>query len=132
MSFIDAIKSGFKNYVNFQGRATRSEYWWWALFEILLMFIPAFLIGLGGGGSDSLATIGGLLYIVIGLGLLLPSLSVYIRRLHDTDHSGWWILLGFIPVIGGIVLLVWTIMKGTNGPNKYGPDPLAPSVASVF
>ncbi|MGN6424154.1 MAG: DUF805 domain-containing protein [Asticcacaulis sp.] len=131
MSFVEAIKSGFKNYVNFQGRATRSEYWWWVLFEILLTCVPGALIGLG-GESDALASIGGLLYIVIGLGLLLPSLSVYIRRLHDTDHSGWWLLLGFIPLIGGIVLLVWTIMKGTSGPNKYGPDPLAPSVASVF
>jgi uncharacterized membrane protein YhaH (DUF805 family) len=131
MSFVEAIQSGFKNYVNFQGRATRSEYWWWVLFEVLLFFVPGILIGLG-GQSDALASIGGLLYMVIGLGLILPGLALYVRRLHDTDHSGWWILLGFIPLIGGLILLVWTIMKGTSGPNKYGPDPLAPSVASVF
>jgi len=131
MTFIGAIRSGFKNYVNFQGRASRSAYWWWALFQFIVEAATVLLAHLL-AGANAMAGAGGLLIGVVALGLFLPSLGLYVRRLHDTNHSGWWIFLGCVPLVGGIVLLIWTILKGTAGPNKYGPDPLAPDVTTVF
>ena len=64
--------------------------------------------------------------------MLLPSIAVAVRRLHDTDRSGWWILLGFIPIIGGIVLLVFYVLEGTQGPNRFGPDPKAAAAAPAY
>ena len=61
---------------------------------------------------------------IAALALFLPGLAVSIRRLHDRDKSGWWVLLAFIPLIGAIILLIWFIMRGTQGPNRFGPDPL--------
>jgi uncharacterized membrane protein YhaH (DUF805 family) len=118
MSFTQAIASGFQNYVNFSGRAARSEFWFWTLFAVLVSIVTglidfALFRSLDFSPLQSLA----------GLGLFLPGLAVSIRRLHDLDRTGWWILL-VITVIGAIVLLVWDCMKGTTGPNRFGPDPL--------
>ncbi len=128
MTFPEAVKSAFKNYAKFDGRATRSEYWWFALFQILLLLIPIILIA---SGNDSIAGIGGLLYLVIGLGTLLPGLGLLFRRLHDTDRSAWWILIVLVP-FGSIILLVFTCLESTKGPNKYGPPSGATSVADTF
>ena len=122
MGFIDAIKSGFANYVNFSGRASRSEYWWFHLFYLLcliLSFIPA------GFSPEPGFVISFVLLalILIYLGLLIPSISVGVRRLHDQDMSGLWYLLIFVPA-GGLVLFVLFIIKGTEGDNRFGPDPL--------
>ncbi|WP_140984094.1 DUF805 domain-containing protein [Asticcacaulis tiandongensis] len=130
MTFVEAIKSAFNNYVNFKGRATRSEYWWFMLFQILVLAIPYLL--LIGEASRGQAGIGTALYWLIALGLFLPGLGLSFRRLHDTNRSAWWLLIGLIPLIGGILLLVWTILKGTDGPNKYGEDKLRPDVVSTF
>jgi uncharacterized membrane protein YhaH (DUF805 family) len=97
MTFTQAIASGFQNYVNFNGRAARSEFWYWFLFTVLVSIAA----GLGDG-----------------------VLAVSIRRLHDLDRSGWWYLLIFIPLIGLIVLLVWYCTRGTVGSNRFGPDPV--------
>lgn len=114
MNFVDAIKSGFGNYVGFSGRAARSEFWYWTLFsfiaDIVAGIIDAFV------GLDFVG-------LVVSLALLLPSIAVAIRRLHDLDRTGWWFLLVFTG-IGAIVLLVWDCMKGTTGPNRFGTDPL--------
>lgn len=128
MTFPEAVKSGFKNYAKFDGRASRSEYWWFTLFQFLALLVPAALMM----GDGIIAGIGGLLYFVATLGLLLPSLGLLFRRLHDTDRSAWWILISFVPVIGGIVLLVFTVLDGTAGPNKFGHRPGARSVADTF
>jgi uncharacterized membrane protein YhaH (DUF805 family) len=114
MNFGEAIASGFSNYVNFSGRAARSEYWFWTLFVVLVSIVCNII--------DMVAT-AGILGIIVGLGLFLPGLAVSIRRLHDLDRTGWWVLIAFTG-IGIILLIVWACMKGTDGPNQYGPDPL--------
>jgi uncharacterized membrane protein YhaH (DUF805 family) len=118
MNFTQAIASGFQNYVNFSGRAPRSEYWFWTLFVVLLS-IAAGLIDLALFRSFDFSP----LQSLVGLGLFIPGLAVSIRRLHDLDRTGWWFLLVFT-IIGAIVLLVWNCMRGTIGPNRFGPDPL--------
>lgn len=121
MDFIAAIKNGFRNYASASGRAARSEFWYWVLFSILVT---------GAGAIVDLAIFGdtdtGLFSPLISLALLLPDVAVAIRRMHDLDRSGWWLLIYFTG-IAAIVLLVWDCMKGTIGPNRFGLDPLAPN-----
>jgi uncharacterized membrane protein YhaH (DUF805 family) len=117
MTFTQAIKSGFSNYVNFTGRAARSEFWYWVLF--------AFLVGIAADVVDYVVGSGsGLVSELWGLATFLPNLAVGARRLHDTDRSGFWQLL-LLTVVGVFVLIVFWCFKGTPGSNKYGPDPLA-------
>jgi uncharacterized membrane protein YhaH (DUF805 family) len=119
MNFGQAIASGFKKYVDFTGRAARSEFWFWTLFAVLASIV---------GGIIDLVLFPGAItspvQSIIGLVLLLPGIAVSIRRLHDLDRTGWWFLLAFT-IIGMIVLIVWYCMRGTPGPNRFGPDPLA-------
>jgi len=121
MGFGEAISSGFSNYVGFSGRAARSEYWFWTLF-LFLVYIVAEIIDVALISAGSGIAVVTLLAI---LALALPSIAVTVRRLHDLDRSGWWILLGFIPLVGGIILLIWYCSKGSDGSNQYGADPLA-------
>jgi len=121
MSFPDAVRSGLQNYVNFSGRARRSEYWWFVLFYVIVLVVARIL--------DSVIGISPLLYTVAALGLLLPSLGLAVRRLHDTNRSGWWILLGLIPIVGSIILIVFMVGEGTPGDNQYGPSPTAAPAA---
>lgn len=129
MTFTQSIKSVFSKYATFTGRASRSEFWYFTLFNIItstLLFLLGIAIGAATGGSDGVPgglIVGYILYIIYGLGVLIPSLAVTVRRLHDTNNSGWLILLGLIPCVGGIVLLVFMILQGTNGENKYGDIP---------
>jgi len=116
MNFGQAISSGFSNYVNFNGRACRSEFWYWGLFAVL--------IGIAAQIVDAVIGVPAT-YILASLGLFLPGLTVSVRRLHDVDRSGWWLLLAFT-IIGDFVLLYWDCIKGTDGPNRFGPDSLAP------
>jgi uncharacterized membrane protein YhaH (DUF805 family) len=116
MNFSQAITSGFSNYVNFSSRAIRSEYWYWVLFIILAEIVTSIIdFALGFQLTTG----------IFGLATFLPSLAIAIRRLHDLDRSGWWILLVLIPLIGAIVLIVWYCSKGTEGSNRFGPDRLA-------
>ena len=116
MRFAQAISAGFSNYVNFSGRACRSEYWYWILFIVIADIVTGII--------DAALGIQ-LVTSIFGLVTLLPSLAIAIRRLHDLDRTGWWVLLGLIPLIGWIILLIWYVTKGTDGPNRFGPDPLA-------
>ena len=116
MSFGEAISSGFSHYVVFRGRASRSAFWYWVLFVVILSIIAALI--------DNMIIGMPIIGPIVSLGLLLPGLSVSIRRLHDIDRPGWWILIGLVPLVGAILLLVWYCSKGTTGPNTYGPDPL--------
>ena len=103
-----------RKYAEFNGRARRSEYWWFVLINVLvsmaIMLLDMFM-GLG------------FLSFVYALAVLLPSLAVAVRRLHDTGRSGWWILVGFVPLIGAIVLLVFLFQDSEPGTNQYGPNP---------
>jgi uncharacterized membrane protein YhaH (DUF805 family) len=118
MNFTEAIKSGFQNYVNFSGRAARSEYWYWTLFSIL-MAIGSALIDFALFPRLEMSPIN----TIVELALLLPGLAVSVRRLHDLDRTGWWLLI-ILTGIGAIVLLVWFCMRGTMGSNRFGPDSL--------
>ena len=109
LTFSESIKTCLSKYIDFNGRASRSEYWWFVLLGFGLSFIPV---------------IGWILRLVI----LLPSLAVQVRRLHDMDRSAWWLLLLVPPItiIGVIILLIMSIFPGTPGPNRYGPDTMLP------
>jgi uncharacterized membrane protein YhaH (DUF805 family) len=98
------------------------EYWYFVLFNILVSIVLAGIDGLLFGTLDSGMGVG-LLSGIYGLAILIPSLAVSVRRLHDIDRSGWWILIALVPLIGTIVLLVFALLEGTAGPNRYGPNP---------
>src|ERR687898_3320915 len=110
-----------KKYAVFGGRSRRKEYWYFVLFNIIVA------IGLGVIdvvlGTFSYSSNIGLLSGIYSLAILIPSLAVTVRRLHDIDRTGWWILINLIPLIGAIVLLVFALTPGTPGSNRYGPDP---------
>ena len=120
MNFVEAVKSGFSNYVNFSGRAIRSEYWYWTLFAavvaIVFGVIDEWLYPGDQMGAFSVVD------IIVSLALILPGIAVSVRRLHDIDRTGWWLLLGFT-IIGALVLLYWACVRGTAGPNRFGPEP---------
>jgi uncharacterized membrane protein YhaH (DUF805 family) len=102
VNFQTAIRSGFQNYTNFKGRASRAEYWWWALFTVILSILLSSI-------SDSLGNLGSLV-------TLLPSIAVAIRRVHDVDRAGWFIL---VPIYN----LVLVLRRGDSGENRFGPPP---------
>lgn len=108
MNFVDAIKSGFSNYVGFSGRAPRSAYWYWVLFVVLASIVLSVI-------SEDLASI-------FSLAVLLPGIAVGARRLHDIGKTGWWQLLGLIPLLGWAVLIYWAVQP-SEGDNSYGPAP---------
>jgi uncharacterized membrane protein YhaH (DUF805 family) len=123
VSFTTAVRSVLSYYVGFEGRARRAEYWWFALFSALVGIAASILdLALGTDFDGSFAS-SGLVSLIANLALLLPSLAVAMRRLHDTDRSGWWILIGLIPLIGVIVLLVFFVQDGTPGQNRFVPSP---------
>ncbi|MBL9175504.1 MAG: DUF805 domain-containing protein [Verrucomicrobiales bacterium] len=115
--------SVWKQYATFSGRARRREYWMFTLFNfiaaVLLVIADAAIGGTGTGGGT------GWLTGIYGLAALIPGLAVTIRRLHDTGRSGWWILISFVPLIGGIILLVFLVGDSESGDNAYGPNPKA-------
>ncbi len=110
-----------RKYAEFNGRASRQEYWFFLLFNLL---ISAFLATIDFfSGTFNVETGFGLLSGIYSLAVLVPSIAVTVRRLHDTDRSGWWLFIGLIPIIGGIVLFIFTILDSTSGDNQYGPNP---------
>lgn len=102
-------------YAEFKGRARRKEYWMFTLFNIVISLAIGFTEGFVGGS--------GMIGLIYTLGVLLPSLGVVIRRLHDTGRSGWWFLISLLPIIGLIVLLVFLVLDSEEGENAYGPNP---------
>lgn len=104
-----------KKYTEFSGRARREEYWMFVLFNLIIVFAISFVEGFIGSGG----VIGGLYLLAV----FLPALAVAIRRLHDTGRSGWWVLIGLIPVIGGIVFFVFMVLDSQPGENEYGENP---------
>ena len=111
-----------KNYVGFSGRSRRSEYWYFTLFYLVIAIILSVLDGvLFGGFVDGNGT--PVLSGLFMLAMLLPSIAVGIRRLHDTDRSGWWLLMGLVPLVGVIVLIVFFVQDSKPGDNRFGPNP---------
>lgn len=123
MGSVESVQTCLRKYVDFSGRASRPEYWWFFLFFIIAAAVAITL--------DGAFRTYPLLYVVVLLGLFLPSLAAQVRRLHDTDRSGWWVLLAFIPLIGTIWVLVLLASPGTAGPNRFGPPRVAAPAASA-
>lgn len=109
-----------QNFANFEGRARRSEYWYYILFNLIISVsvyvLTIFTMGIA--GFILLPLLG-----LYSLANIIPNLAVIVRRLHDTGKSGWYILFAFIPLVGGIILIVFLATEGDRGPNEYGPDP---------
>jgi len=122
--FIDIIKN---KYAQFSGRASRSEFWYFALFYVILAFIVVLIdtlvINPMLGETASESAQGGILQLVVALALLIPSISIAIRRLHDIGKSGWWLLIPLVPVIGTLVLLYFYIVDSESGSNRFGTNP---------
>lgn len=114
MDFSSAVRSVFRQYATFSGRARRSEYWWFALFGALVGVVLSIL--------DAIIGTSALVYIADAV-LLVPNLAVGARRLHDTDRSGWWQLIALVPLVGIIVLIVFFCQDGDRGPNRFGNSP---------
>ena len=116
-SFSQAFSRFWSKYVRFSGRASRSEYWFavLAVFGMTLGAVAMDLVLMGSGTSDF-----GPFSTILNLALFLPMLALSLRRLHDIDRSAWWSLIGFVPLVGGIVLLVFACTEGTKGPNRFG------------
>ncbi|HEY2534973.1 MAG TPA: DUF805 domain-containing protein [Xanthobacteraceae bacterium] len=127
MSFRQAIRSGFYNYVEFSGRAIRSEFWYWVLFTIIGGLLAATIDLALFADMDALSPLDDIFTLVT----FLPGLAVAVRRLHDIDRSGWWFLLIFIPLVGAIVLIVFCCMRGSKGPNRFGADYFRPEAISA-
>jgi uncharacterized membrane protein YhaH (DUF805 family) len=118
-----------RNYAGFSGRARRMEYWMFTLINVLISIGLAIVDVMTGMASPVTGL--GVLSCIYALAVFVPSLAVSVRRLHDTDRSGWWLLIAFIPLIGAIVLLVFMLLDGTPGDNKYGPSPKAVMAAAA-
>ena len=121
----------FMRYFDFAGRSRRKEYWMFFLLNLIIITVmTTVLFGLGFSMDPYAASSGGpvtwLIFAVMGLYsliVLIPSIAVQVRRFHDQDKSGWFVLINFVPYIGGLIVLVFMLLEGTRGPNKYGPDP---------
>ena len=119
MTFSEAVQTALlRKYADFQGRATRPEFWWFMLAILLATVVAALVDEFALGGHSVLESL-------VSLATIVPSLSVGARRLHDTDRSGWWQLLSLIPLIGAIVLIVWWAQPGDGAPNRFGEPPAA-------
>ncbi|WP_316670398.1 DUF805 domain-containing protein [uncultured Propionibacterium sp.] len=119
-----SIKTVYSKYATFSGRASRSEFWWFFLFYVLVYFVLSALNNIARAGSDTTTPAAFILWIFV-LGTIVPLLAVYSRRLHDTGRSAAWLFLLLLPIIGAIVVLVLCAMEGQSGPNQYGDDPVA-------
>ena len=123
MSFAEAVKSFWSRYTMFKGRSRRSEYWFIQLFLILTNLAAAAIdLALMDGDVDRFIANGGggILGLIWILVTILPALAVLVRRLHDTNRSGWWALIGLVPLVGGVVLFVFSVLDSTAGENQYG------------
>ena len=129
MGFNESVKSVFSKYATFSGRASRSEYWYFVLFNVIIT-IPLFIVGaiigaLLGSGETAMVTaflVGYALVGIYSLAIIIPSIAVAVRRLHDSGKSGWLYLLVLIPYLGGLVIFVFMLLESAPD-NQYGPNP---------
>jgi uncharacterized membrane protein YhaH (DUF805 family) len=122
--FIEALRK----YAVFSGRSRRKEYWFFVLFVVIISIVLSIIDGLIG---TSRSTGVGLLSTIFSLAILIPNISVSVRRLHDIDRTGWWILISLVPLVGWIVLLVFNVQDSTPGTNRYGPNPKSTEYQSM-
>ncbi|MEK7802194.1 MAG: DUF805 domain-containing protein [Pseudomonadota bacterium] len=146
MNFVESTKTVFTKYATFQGRASRSEFWWWQLFSIILKIVATIADGAMVGAAHAQDAVNSMaapvadmamapeamhvaspampiLSLVVSLGLLIPSIAVSARRLHDVNKSGWWLLIAFT-IVGLIPLLIWYVKKSDEGSNRFGTAPV--------
>jgi uncharacterized membrane protein YhaH (DUF805 family) len=138
---LDWMLLPYKRYADFSGRSRRKEYWLFTLFQTVIAVVLVALLFAGmpavdeygvAGEPGMMVYVGGGLLVLFFLATIVPSLACQVRRMHDQDKSGWFILLGFVPYIGGIIMLVFMCLDGTRGPNRFGEDPKDPNSADVF
>lgn len=123
MSFTAAVKSVFSKYARFEGRATRSEYWYFALFNMLIL-AGLFILGIAlASASSDAATFAGVLLFIWFLAVIIPSIALTVRRLHDAGYSGWLYLLGLVPYLGGVVLFIFSLLASQQTDNQWGRAP---------
>jgi uncharacterized membrane protein YhaH (DUF805 family) len=121
VGFGEAVKQAFSHGFVYRGRASRSAYWWFVLCEVIAIFVSELLVVIAAAAHSTAAFV--LFSIIVGIAfiyLALVGLALTIRRLHDIDKTGWWVLIGLVP-FGGIVLLIFSLLEGTPGPNRYQP-----------
>ena len=122
-SFGEAVKRFFKKYATFSGRASRSEYWWYMLFNFVVYTALAVITNLGVnsyGEPTGLGIIAALLLLAFSLGVLVPGIALLVRRLHDGGFSGWMALLGLVPFVGGLIILVFTLLPSKPEGARFG------------
>lgn len=140
IGFVDAVKRGFKKYATFTGRASRSEYWWWTLFTFviyLVLGLVTFAVGMatsrdGGRTPGLLAMPLLILFTVFFLGILLPTLAVTVRRLHDGGYSGLVALLFLLPYLGGLIIMIFALLPSSPAGAKYDPIPATPTPDNTY
>ena len=115
MGIKDAVSTCFSKYATFSGRAARPEFWWFGLFNVLVVIVLMILASIVGDVTIPMVLLG-----IYYLAIIIPGLAVTVRRLHDIDKSGWWWFIQLVPAVGGIWFIVLLCMAGTPGPNKYG------------
>ncbi|WP_438962991.1 DUF805 domain-containing protein [Nonlabens sp.] len=125
ITMMEAVKSVFNNYANFRGRARRSEYWYWQLFNFIvnISIVMLSLPFTAGRNQEAGAVILLILFVLWFFISIIPTMAVIVRRLHDTGRSGWSYLISLIPFVGGIILLIWFIEDSKPGPNQWGGNP---------
>lgn len=120
MNFQEAIKSGFNRMTDYRGRSSLSEYWWFSLFSFIVLTLLEVCLWAGMGSGGLVLVI--LVELFLGFG---PGLSLLVRRLHDTNKSGWFVLIIFVPIVGSFIVLVFTLLPSDISDNEYGPNPLS-------
>jgi uncharacterized membrane protein YhaH (DUF805 family) len=123
--FIEALKK----YAVFSGRSRRKEYWYFVLFVVIITIALNVIDSLF--GTHHRASGAGLLSSIFSLAILIPSIAVSVRRLHDIDRTGWWVLISLVPLVGWIVLLIFHVQDSTPGTNRYGPNPKSTEYQSM-
>ena len=127
-----------RRYADFSGRSRRKEYWMFVLFVGLVsvaLSLVLTMLGLSADEEGSLFGVGGAMLIIVLLfilAMIIPAIAVQVRRFHDQDKSGWFVLLNLIPYRGGIIVFVFICLDGTRGPNRYGPDPKGGASEEIF
>jgi uncharacterized membrane protein YhaH (DUF805 family) len=140
IGFVDAVKRGFKKYATFQGCASRSEYWWWTLFTFvtyLVLGLLTFAVGTatsrdGGRTPGALAIPLIILLVAFFLGILLPTLALTVRRLHDAGYSGLLALLLLLPYLGSLIILIFALLPSSPAGAKYNPIPASPTFHNTY
>lgn len=128
---LEWIMLPLRRYTDFSGRSRRKEYWMFLLGVLIVAIVLGIVEGIV-GLSGMVGGVYGPLTLIFLLGIIVPSIALQVRRFHDQDKSGWFVLLSFIPFVGGLIVLVFMCLEGTKGPNRFGPDPKNPAGAEVF